>query len=153
MFSKASLATVTIHSKWTFTHLVHVKCAEHLLDVGIGLLIQASEPEELFELMQRELTRWTLSHELLIPQMHFNGLQVVHGAARWIPHHSTENWLFWRARLELLCQKSQLVCCAGECFASHRHTTLGSKREVGTLTRFLYWPGIRHAPPTPSYWY
>lgn len=66
----------------SFTHLVHVKSAKHLLDVGIGLLIQTFEPEELLELIQRELTRWTLSHELLIPQMHFYSLQVVHGAAR-----------------------------------------------------------------------
>ncbi len=38
------------------------------------------------------------------------------------------NWLFWRASLELICQEAQPVCCAGECFASHRDSTPGPKR-------------------------
>lgn len=68
------------------SHLVHVKGAEHLLDVGVGLGVQPSQAEELLELVQGELTRWTLSHELLVPEVHLHGLQVVHGAPRRVAH-------------------------------------------------------------------
>lgn len=37
-------------------HLVHVERPEHLLDVGAGLGVQTSQPEELLELVQGELT-------------------------------------------------------------------------------------------------
>lgn len=63
------------------SHLVHVKRAEHLLYVGVGLVVQASQPEELLELVQGELTRRALGHELLVPEVHLHRLQVVHSAS------------------------------------------------------------------------
>lgn len=63
------------------SHLVHVKRAEHLLYVSVGPGVQASQPEELLELVQGELTRRALGHELLVPEVHLHRLQVVHSAS------------------------------------------------------------------------
>lgn len=74
-----------------YSHLVHVKGAEHLLDVGVGLRIQAPQAKELLKLMQGELTRRTLGHELLVPEVHLHSLQVVHGASRRVAHRAPPN--------------------------------------------------------------
>lgn len=75
------------------SYLVHVKGPEHLLDVGVGLGVQASQAKELLELMQGELTRRTLSHELLVPEVHLHRLKVVHGASRCVSHFAPSKHL------------------------------------------------------------
>lgn len=118
-----------------FSHLVHVKGSEHLLDVGVGLGIQASQAEELLELVQGELTRRTLSHELLVPEVHLHSLQVVHGASRRVPHRAPSKHLrhvtvraetaaVAAARL-LQHLSTQWVYCDVEVFPPHSHTTMG----------------------------
>lgn len=56
------------------THLVHIKRAEHLLDVLVGLWIQPSKPKELLKFMLRQLSRRTLCHEFLVPVVDLDSL-------------------------------------------------------------------------------
>lgn len=56
------------------THLVHIECAEHLLNVLIGLWIQPSKPKELLKFVLCQLSRRTLCHEFLVPVVYLNSL-------------------------------------------------------------------------------
>lgn len=68
------------------THLVHIKRAEHLLNVLIGLWIQPSKSKELLKFMLCQLSRRTLRHEFLVPVVDLDSLQIIHGGAAVVSH-------------------------------------------------------------------
>lgn len=68
------------------THLVHIKRAEHLLNVLIGLWIQPSKPKELLKFMLRQLSRRTLCHEFLVPVVDLDSLQIIYCGAAVVSH-------------------------------------------------------------------
>lgn len=68
------------------TYLIHIKRAEHLFDVLVGLRIQPPQPKELLEFVLGQLPRRTLGHELLVPVVDLDRLQVIHGGGAVVPH-------------------------------------------------------------------
>lgn len=78
-----------------FRYLVHVKSFKHLLDVGIGAGGQILQSEELLELVEGELPRRALGHELPVPLMNLAGCDFLHRSTAGVSH--CEKWTAFTA--------------------------------------------------------
>lgn len=70
------------------THPVHVEGEEDLLHVAVGVLRDALQVEDGFELEQRDESGRRLLHELVVPVVHVLGQDVVQVGAM-VPHGSS----------------------------------------------------------------
>lgn len=73
-------------------YLIKVKRLKHLLNVFVRCRTQVFQAKKLFELVEGELARRTLCHELLVPLVALGGAQLLHGFPVHVPHLHTKRW-------------------------------------------------------------